>query len=79
MKRIARAPAGSSPDAVGLPTPADPVLPACGLVMSSVERIAIVAKTMPKFVHYDLNGPDRFREATTIVNSVDDDPAPATP
>jgi MFS family permease len=41
--------------------------------------IAIVAKTMPKFVHYDLNGPDRFREATTIVNSVDDDPAPATP
>ena len=45
MNRIASAPAGSRPDAVGFPTPADPVLPACGLVMSSVERIAIVVKT----------------------------------
>jgi MFS family permease len=39
--------------------------------------IAIVAKTMPKFVHYDLNGPDRFRDE--IASSTDDDPTPATP
>jgi hypothetical protein len=45
MNRTASAPAGSSPEAVGLPTPADPVLPACGLVMSSVDRIAMVVKT----------------------------------
>ena len=45
MNRMASAPAGSRPDAVGLPTPAAPVLPACGLVMSRLARSAIVVKT----------------------------------
>jgi MFS family permease len=40
--------------------------------------IAIVAKTMPKFVRYDLNGPDRYR-AELDVTDEDDDQAPATP
>ena len=40
--------------------------------------IAIVAKTMPKFVRYDMNGPDRFRDVE-VIGEADDDPAPATP
>jgi MFS family permease len=36
--------------------------------------IAIVAKTMPKFVGYDLNGPDRYRAE---LDESDDDQAPA--
>lgn len=41
--------------------------------------IAIVAKTMPKFVRYDLNGPDRYRAELDEADEADDDQAPATP
>jgi ENTS family enterobactin (siderophore) exporter len=41
--------------------------------------IAIVAKTMPKFVRYDLNGPDRYRVILEVADEADEDQAPATP
>jgi hypothetical protein len=41
--------------------------------------IAIIAKTMPKFVRYDLNGPDRFRDELDVPSTPDDDPTPAKP
>jgi MFS family permease len=41
--------------------------------------IAIIAKTMPKFVRYDLNGPDRFRDELDAPSATDDDPTPAKP
>jgi MFS family permease len=41
--------------------------------------IAIIAKTMPKFVRYDLNGPDRFRVELDVPSAPDDDPTPAKP